>query len=650
MRPTDVNGINKAAGEYYHLVYNNVFGVRACSLRLTNVYGPRQLIRHNRQGFIGWFIRLAIEDGTIQIYGDGSQLRDFVYVDDAADAFLRAGASDALQRRGVQRRRRRADQPSRPRRRCSSRIAGAGRVEYVDWPPEKKAIDIGDFYADSSKFTATTGWSADGRRCATGCARTVAFYREHFDALRDRRRPRARSACDRSAPSRSCRWRRARTPTPVRAAIDRVVASGWFVLGPEVEAFEAEFAAASGATHAVGVGTGTDALALILRALGIGPGDEVITHAALGRLHGARDASWPARARCSPTSIPSALTLDPAAVDAAVTPRTRAILPVHLYGQAADMAALAAGRRAPWPGRSSKTAARRTSRPRAGARSAPSASPARSASIRRRTSARSATAARSSPTTRRSPIASGGCATAGRSIATATSEPGVNSRLDELQAAILRARLPLLAGWTAPAASAGRRYRAALAGAPVAVPREADAGHVYHLFVVRAPGPGRRDALQRHLAAAGLETLVHYPVPIPRQPAFAGLAPADCPRAARACDEVLSLPLHPGLGDAEIDRVAGAVCGFEAGGLTRASAHHRRRRLHRIASFRGAARARPPGARPRQPLDRIDRQHRAPEGPPRLRVLHRLGGQRAAARRARSIAATSSFISPPPSA
>ena len=95
VRPTDVNGINKAAGEYYHLVYNNVFGVRACSLRLTNVYGPRQLLKHNRQGFIGWFIRLAVEDREIQIYGDGSQLRDFVYVDDAADAFLRAGATDA---------------------------------------------------------------------------------------------------------------------------------------------------------------------------------------------------------------------------------------------------------------------------------------------------------------------------------------------------------------------------------------------------------------------------------------------------------------------------------------------------------------------------------------------------------------------------
>src|SRR3981189_1824732 len=80
VRPTDVNGINKAAGEYYHLVYNNVFRVRACSLRLTNVYGPRQLLKHNRQGFVAWFIRLVLEDREIEIFGDGTQRRDFVYV------------------------------------------------------------------------------------------------------------------------------------------------------------------------------------------------------------------------------------------------------------------------------------------------------------------------------------------------------------------------------------------------------------------------------------------------------------------------------------------------------------------------------------------------------------------------------------------
>ncbi|HEX7138353.1 MAG TPA: NAD-dependent epimerase/dehydratase family protein, partial [Vicinamibacterales bacterium] len=179
VRPTDVNGINKAAGEYYHLVYNNVFGVRACSLRLTNVYGPRQLISHNRQGFIGWFIRLAIEDKPIQIYGDGSQLRDFVFVDDAADAFLRAGATDACNGEVFNVG---GDQPisHRDLSKLLVDVAGTGSVRYTDWPPDKKAIDIGSFYADSSKFRRVTGWTPDVP-LADGLRRTVAFYRQHYD-------------------------------------------------------------------------------------------------------------------------------------------------------------------------------------------------------------------------------------------------------------------------------------------------------------------------------------------------------------------------------------------------------------------------------------------------------------------------------------
>jgi UDP-glucose 4-epimerase len=178
VRPTDVNGINKAAGEYYHLVYNNVFRVRACSLRLTNVYGPRQLIRHSRQGFIGWFIRLAIEDRTIPVYGDGSQLRDFVYVDDAADAFLRAGASDACNGHFFNVG---GDGPvsHRDLTRMLIETAGTGRVEYVEWPPEKKVIDIGSFYADSTKFKRTTDWSPS-TRLADGLRRTIEFYRRHL--------------------------------------------------------------------------------------------------------------------------------------------------------------------------------------------------------------------------------------------------------------------------------------------------------------------------------------------------------------------------------------------------------------------------------------------------------------------------------------
>jgi UDP-glucose 4-epimerase len=179
VRPTDVNGINKAAGEYYHLVYNNVFHVRASALRLTNVYGPRQLIKHNRQGFIAWFIRLAIEDREIQIFGDGSQVRDFVYVDDAVEAFLAAGATDAVNGEAFNVG---GDEHIAHRDLVTMllQMAGSGRYRFVDWPAEKKAIDIGSFYADSSRFKARTGW-APAVDLREGFRRTLAYYREHLD-------------------------------------------------------------------------------------------------------------------------------------------------------------------------------------------------------------------------------------------------------------------------------------------------------------------------------------------------------------------------------------------------------------------------------------------------------------------------------------
>ncbi len=178
VRPTDINGINKVAGEYYHLVYNNVFGVRACSLRLTNIYGPRQLVRHNRQGFIAWFVRLVVEDKEIQIFGDGLQLRDFVFVDDAADAFLRAGATDAVNGQvfnvgGAQ--------PISHLELVTLLIetAGTGAYRLVEWPADKKAIDIGSFYADSTRFRLTTGWEP-ATTLRDGLAQTIAYYREHL--------------------------------------------------------------------------------------------------------------------------------------------------------------------------------------------------------------------------------------------------------------------------------------------------------------------------------------------------------------------------------------------------------------------------------------------------------------------------------------
>lgn len=178
VRPTDINGINKAAGENYHIVYNNVFGVRACSLRLTNVYGPRQLIRHNRQGFIGWFIRLALEGKEIQIYGDGSQVRDFVYVDDVSDAFLRAGFcdecnGDVFNVGGTE--------PISHRDLVALLLtaAGQGTMQFIAWPDEKRRIDIGSFYSDSTKFMNATGWQPEVS-LVEGFERTLDYYRAHF--------------------------------------------------------------------------------------------------------------------------------------------------------------------------------------------------------------------------------------------------------------------------------------------------------------------------------------------------------------------------------------------------------------------------------------------------------------------------------------
>jgi UDP-glucose 4-epimerase len=183
VRPVDVNGINKAAGENYHLLYNNVFSVRACSLRLTNVYGPRQLIKHNRQGFIGWFIRLALEGREIQIFGDGSQIRDFVYVDDATDAFLRAGASDACNGQVFNVG---GSEPISLKDLVSLLIdvAGSGSVRYVPWPVDKKIIDIGSFYADSTRFQCAVGWEPRVMLRA-GFTKTLEYYRQHASAYLD---------------------------------------------------------------------------------------------------------------------------------------------------------------------------------------------------------------------------------------------------------------------------------------------------------------------------------------------------------------------------------------------------------------------------------------------------------------------------------
>jgi dTDP-4-amino-4,6-dideoxygalactose transaminase len=345
----------------------------------------------------------------------------------------------------------------------------------------------------------------------------------------------------------------------VRAAIARVLASGWFVLGPEVETFEAEFAGASGAAHAVGVGNGTDAIALLLRAVGVKDGDEVIVPA----LTAGYTAMAVLLAGGTPVFAdvdPETLTIDPASCEAAITRRTAAIVPVHLYGQSAKLPALHA-----IAGRHSL------------------------AIVEDCCQAHLATCAGTPvgthgaggafsfyPTKNLGALGDGGAViTNDASIAARIrrlrnggqfnryvhEEAGVNSRLDELQAGVLRARLQMLPRWTTRRRALAGTYRRLLT-ASVRPLQHRDEGHVYHLFVIRS---SERDALQAHLSASRIETLIHYPIPLMDQPAFKRWRRNDCTVAAQATREILSLPLHHRLTDTDVERICVGIDAFEKG-------------------------------------------------------------------------------------
>ena len=177
MQPTDVNGINKMAGEWYHILYNNVYGIRACSLRLTNTYGPRHHMRTSRQGVLSWFIRLAIEGREIKLFGGGEQQRDFNYVDDVVAALLLAGVSDDANGEVFN-----IGSGSavslREAAELVCEIAGTGSVRSVPFPSDKKKIEIGNYYADIRKAQRVLGWRPS-TPLREGLERTIAFFRKY---------------------------------------------------------------------------------------------------------------------------------------------------------------------------------------------------------------------------------------------------------------------------------------------------------------------------------------------------------------------------------------------------------------------------------------------------------------------------------------
>jgi len=347
----------------------------------------------------------------------------------------------------------------------------------------------------------------------------------------------------------------ARHEAEYRAAIDGVLARGWFVLGPELEAFESEFAAWHGGGYAVGVANGTDAIELALRAGGVGQGDEVMTvaHTAVPTICAVE------RAGARPVFVdidPHTYTMCPDAVRAAITPRTRAILPVHLYGHPADMDSLCEISRANNLLMVEDCAQAHGAR--YGGKQVGTFGHLAAYSFY--------------PTKNLGAFGdAGGVYTADPILAERLrrlrnygqthryhhAERGVNSRLDELQAALLRVGLRHLDEDTAERRRLARSYLDSLVSVTLPEPGRA-ADPVYHLFVVRH---ARRDWLRDRLRVAGVETLIHYPVPVHRQPAYAnlGYAEGSLPVTEGIAQEILSLPLYVGLREEQIARVVDAV-------------------------------------------------------------------------------------------
>lgn len=342
------------------------------------------------------------------------------------------------------------------------------------------------------------------------------------------------------------------------AALLRVMRSGCYIDGPEVRAFEAAFAAYCGTRHCVGVGNGLDALHLLLRAYGIGPGDEVLVPS------NTFIATWLAvsYAGARPVAVdpdPETFNMDPALVEAAITPRTRAIMPVHLYGQPADMDPVLAIAR------------------RHGLRVIEDAAQAHGADYRGRRAGALGDAAGFSfyPGKNLGALGDGGAVTTDDAALAAKVRmlrnygaarkyvhevAGFNSRLDELQAAVLAVKLRALDGHNAARRRVAGRYLAELRGPELRLPRAIEGvTPAWHLFVVRHP---RRDALQRHLEARGIGSLIHYPIPPSRQGAYRGW-PAPSPITEQLHAEVLSLPMSPALDADSVTAVIEAVNAFE---------------------------------------------------------------------------------------
>ncbi len=546
--PSDINGIHKLAAENYLQLYSQVYGLTCSVLRLTNTYGPRMDL-HPRKGFVGIFLRQALQGELIRLFGNGQQVRDFNFVSDVVAALEQVGKS-------VERGYELFNLGHHEHHSLQEFVQTLAQFvplqfECQPFPDDLKRIDIGDYYGCYDKLQQRTGWRPQVS-LHEGLERTVAAYRNasSFSQARNSERPSRIAAFE-------YRGELARYRSELISAVSGVLDSGQLILGPEVAKFEQEFAQFVGAAHAVGISSGTDAIIVALRALGIGPGDEVITVA---------NGPVPTIAAIrSVGAVPRFVDIDPLTmqidvdlVERAITDKTRCVLPLHLYGYPADTQRLAELCR------------------QRGLLLIEDCAQAHGTRLNGQHVGLLGDIGCFSfyPTKNLGAFGDAGmCITRDANLAAKLREQacygfrgdrvahseGLNCRLDEIQAAMLRVKLRELPAALARRQAIAQQYTQGLQQLPIQLPTIMNCGQSsWHQYVIRT---SQREQLISHLSGQGIDVGVHYATPIHLMPAYAdkNLCACPLPITEQACREVISLPIYPELKDEQVARVIAAA-------------------------------------------------------------------------------------------
>lgn len=533
----DINAVHNIARENYFQLYNRVYGFAACSLRLTNTFGAGQSL-NKYQGFIARFVRELITKGEIDLPVDFKTKRDINYVDDVVEAFLMAVGSSEIYNLGSN------DVLSiEDFAKLMIEINGDGKLRYREG--EQSGISVKDSYLDFSKIKNELGWNPE-TNLREAIKKTLDFYKLN------------RENYMKGVNFVGLKKEYEDIKEEIDEAINLVIKNAKFILGQEVEKFEKNFAEFCGCGFCSGVGNGTQAIELALKALGIGEGDEVITvdntspFTILGILN--------TNARVRFVDCKEDYLINPDKIESAITEKIKAIIPVHLYGKACDMdrileiarkynlyvvedcaqanGALYKGKKVGSFGDLACFSFYETKNIGAYGDSG-------------------AVVTNNRELDEKIKILRNG----GQKIKDYISYIGINSRMDEIQASILNAKLKYLSRWNFKRREIARRYNELLMGINEVICPEFDETSAYHLYVIRAK---KRDELREYLKEKGIVSLVHYPIPNHLQEAFRFLwyKEGDFPITERLCKEILSLPVFPQMADEEIKEVCENIKNF----------------------------------------------------------------------------------------